>query len=255
MDEDTQTQIGQSIAILDVLNPSKIPAPIPLNLSYWSKIRPADAARNDVSQVKELLQFFLTVAVQNNLDNTTAALKVADAIKVMDRVTPTINTASIRSKDRMSFQQSSLSQPKSVQHLQLRVSDDADLHEAYLKLAQYIVEGVPIFNIWDSISMIRTLCVEPIYDEVRAELHLYQVRTLLRIFSKHWYLNGISPTTAAATWSRSGTRPFTIAFVTTCSGDPNEKRIMATARFTFANEVIAVVRTEFAMRNTPTTEI
>jgi hypothetical protein len=68
--------------------------------------------------------------------------------------------------------------------------------------------------------MIYTLCVEPIQSDLQAELHLYQFRTIIRILSKHWYFERMSPTTAVATWSRSNSTRFTIAFATTCSGDP-----------------------------------
>lgn len=90
--------------------------------------------------------------------------------------------------------------------------------------------------------MIYTLCVEPIDTNLRAELHLYRFRTIIRVLSLHPYFGprGIRPTT---TWSHQQSSPgrsfpSTIAFGTTCSGTKVSKPIISAARLAFAKSLL-----------------
>lgn len=103
---------------------------------------------------------------------------------------------------------------------------------------------VPIFNIWDSISLIYTLCVEPVTSNQQAELHLFQFRSMIQILAKHWYTGRrreIAPSTVAATWSEPDplrAESVAIAFATTCSGRRKQKADMANARTEFTKHLI-----------------
>lgn len=50
-----------------------------------------------------------------------------------------------------------------------------------------LVAKTSIFNIWNSIALIYTPCVEPVSSNLLAELHLFQFRNIAHILSKHWY--------------------------------------------------------------------
>lgn len=60
-------------------------------------------------------------------------------------------------------------------------------------LLQLATLEVPIFNIWNSISLIYTLCVEPVFNSLVAEVHLYQFRTIVQALAKHWYFKPYAP--------------------------------------------------------------
>jgi hypothetical protein len=68
-----------------------------------------------------------------------------------------------------------LSDEGTIQH-QILSSNDFWRYSA--ELSRTAIYEVPIFNIWDSISSIYTLCVEQIPTDLRAELRLFQFRTL-----------------------------------------------------------------------------
>ena len=159
----------------------------------------------------------------------------------MDSVTSgTTMIDEIPGADRVSHGHTSLSLATTLD-LQLEIASERNLTIALQQLVQHAVFQVPIFNLWDSISMIYTLCVEPINTNLRAELHLYQFRTIILFLSQHPYFraNRFRPTTAVATWSRQesspgGSFPSTIAFGTTSCGDGISKHIMSASRVAFA---------------------
>ena len=100
---------------------------------------------------------------------------------------------------------------------------------------------MPIFNIWNSIALLYTLCVEDIRTDVAAELHLFQFRMIIKWLCDHWYYQSYAPTTVAATWSAESrnTKRITIAIATTvAAGNARTKKIMQEARMAFAQTVV-----------------
>jgi hypothetical protein len=102
---------------------------------------------------------------------------------------------------------------------------------------------VPICNIWDSISLIYTLCVEPIYSAKEAEHHLYQFRTIVQCLSNHWYFKpDLGPTTVVYTARDNGrSQRQTIAFAINCCGDLARKHAMAQIRVNYAGRLTEAV--------------
>lgn len=198
MDTEEYSNILQLIAVrkaaVNELQPTNS-VPMRLNLPRWTAIQAADDLPRDVAQVQSALQYILDIATQNNLHHTTAVRKLVSAIATLNRITPATEMSTITLKERVSFENWSESRGPSTQILQL--APDLDLPR--LQLAQYAQYNFPIFNIWDGISMIYTLCVEPIESDLQAELHLYQFRAIMCIFQRHWYFRRIAPTTGVAT--------------------------------------------------------
>ena len=57
-------------------------------------------------------------------------------------------------------------------------------HDPISTLRNLCLQGFPVFNIWDSMSFIYTLCVEDIKTQLGAELHLYQFRLIISALRK-----------------------------------------------------------------------
>ena len=108
-------------------------------------------------------EFSLNV-IQNHLRNSTAATKLVSAISVLSQITPDpYRKLAIAKNPRVS-----------VYTLQLPVDQRSQGQLVTYHLDRFDQHLIPIFNI----SMIYTLCVS------FAELHLYQLRTLIRILGR-----------------------------------------------------------------------
>src|ERR1700731_531835 len=66
-----------------------------------------------------------------------------------------------------------------------------------------IIHGVPLFNIWDCILFLYTVCAEEIKTSVGAQLHLIQFRVIIKALRdvNQYFPNFSGPTTVAATWT------------------------------------------------------
>lgn len=114
-----------------------------------------------------------------------------------------------------------------------RMKSNLVLSPNNLQSTTSLIDEIPLFNLWDSLSFIYTKAVEPITDRLHAELHLYQFWTIiciLRDCEKH-FIPFATPTTAAATWRKPPEtgQSYIIAFATTCVG-PRLKSLRAEAR-------------------------
>lgn len=245
MDNEEQTHVVQLVAVRQAVELKQHPVsePITLDLARWTPCASAsaNAQPNDMTIVKDVLQYFLNVATANSLRDTVAAQKLDRALTVINDISPETNMSHILICDRHAFEQSNLAltrlerlcAPLAGQQLQLAC-------DQLVQTAQY---WVPIFNIWDSISLIYTLCAEPVTDNLHAELHLFQFRTIVQILSRHWYTGPAKrlPSTVVATWSspdRPPKNPVTITFATSSAASPTEKTEMAKARYAFAQGLI-----------------
>lgn len=230
MDDEGQTQLSEYLAIRKVyeLKPQEMAEPIVLDLPRWTA----------TSDVRFILQYFSDIAAANSLHNTPAASKLVDALRTLDN--GDTKHDDILLCDELVFQ-------SSIKFLQPSLPDSAPEAGQQLTRLQHTCDelvhasmfSVPVFNIWDSISLIYTLCVEPITDHLHAELHLFQFRSIVQILSNHWHTRHYTPSTVAAAWSKPDpSRSVTIAFATTCSGPLQSKRKMQRARYEFARYLI-----------------
>lgn len=107
-----------------------------------------------------------------------------------------------------------------------------------------LIERIPLFNMWDALSFVYSFCVEAIETQLKAELHLFQFRTILSVLRRGpCYTARYSPTTVAATWSDSLS---VIAFATSCVGDPRNRATMAAKRVEFISATFNIMSFLFA---------
>ena len=249
MDHDGQRELLPLMMITNIMELTIHPprTPIVLDLSRWTSPASREGHSKDTTEVEKVLQYFDEIAKANDLQDTPAAKKIIDALAIIRDNSPT-DLTKLLLYDRLAFESTiqmirypdisneivPSEQPKSIESI---------TESIYKQLIQTIHIDVPIFNIWDSISLIYTLYVEPVESSLYAELHLFQFRSIIQILSRHWYTGPpfMSPSTIVATWSEpqsNRSRPVTIVFGTTCVGKLNDKIAMMDARYQFAQNLI-----------------
>jgi len=254
MDIEEHSQIVQLVAVREIVELARTPVvtPIILDLPRWTSINSnipnPKLGTTDLAIVRNILQYFLDVAINNSLQNSSAARKLAEALNIIDSIGPSTKLDQITVASRQAFEpeQIPLQQLQWI-HVKGAINSSQQLQEACQHLVQVTKINVPIFNIWDSISVIYTLCAESVTTSLQAELHLFQFRCIVEILSKHRYLGRDTavPSTVAATWSDPGEadgNPLLIAFATTCAASKQDKPQIASARYDFAKTVVAALK-------------
>ena len=179
---------------------------ITLDLKRWEGLtgEPHDQASAQ-NRLEEILKFFIRIASSNNLSPSSAIQTLQDSLSVLRRGGDfSRNAAKKYWRERIA----QASAPKTN-------------HDPISTLRNLCLHGFSIFNIWDSISFIYTLCVEDIKSQLAAELHLYQFRLILKAFRdcKIYFAAFAAPTTVAASWTVEQNQPLAIAFATTAVGE------------------------------------
>lgn len=247
-------QLAENMAIREVieLHPFEIRLPITLDLPRWTAFNSAAVVQNDVSDIIAVFQYFDEVAAANSLVYTASARKLRQALNILQRPGSETNIDDIMVCDRLAFEEEtdiipalaeSLKKLDALDSLAITSQEPgtrATLEQTRERLFSVATTAVPIFNVWDSMSFIYTLCVESISSDLMAELHLFQFRTIVQILLNHWYTGPVkqSPSTVAAAWSDPGiSAPVKIAFATTCSGEADDKVAMQKIRYAFATRL------------------
>ena len=99
-----------------------------------------------------------------------------------------------------------------------------------------VIQDIPLFNIWDCVSFIYTLCVEPITSTMQAECHLYQFCTIiLALCNTRYFPSYAKANTVAAAWNVPPTEGdrLLVAFATTCIERAEDK-----------NDIISIIPEE-----------
>ena len=220
-------------------NPNKIT----LDLNRWKtlngKPRDKESARN---RIEEILQFFLNISWSNNLSPSPAVQTLQNSLSVLRRGGDFSRDAAQKCWRKRIAQASA---PKTN-------------HDPVSTLRNLCLHGFPIFNIWDSISFIYTLCVEDIKGQLGAELHLYQFRLILKALRdcETYFVPFAGPTTVAASWTVQQNQPLAIAFATTAVGEKgdNTKELICRARQEFMatfKKVLTKESKNVSTRNSP----
>ena len=58
-------------------------------------------------------------------------------------------------------------------------------YEHAAELRNLCIHGFPLFNIWDNISFIYTICAEDVTTQLGTELHLYQFRIVIKALNDY----------------------------------------------------------------------
>ena len=172
-----------------------------MRLPIWAKV--LAESTNTLAQKRErvdkVLKFFVKVGTLNKLGDTFAVTTLKNVITVL-----------AKGGDGL------FSETKIWTQLQNATKTD------YISTVRNLsIHGIPLFNIWDCIAFIYTVCVEDICTSIQAQLYLYQFRLIVTIPRRSEYFpSWAQPTTVAATWTASSQSPLTVAFATTCVGSP-----------------------------------
>jgi hypothetical protein len=182
-----------------------------LNLQMWANVfaESVDTVDTQRSRIDKLLNFFINVATRNGLETTPAVQSLQDALSILRRGDDFSRLAKIQWRERIS----QLSVPtKTTQKL-------------IENLGKLCIHGAPLFNIWDSMAFLYTLCVEDVKTQLGAELHLYQFRLIIAAFRACTYFPKYAgPVTVAASWTEeTPDHPLSLAFATSCVGERDKR--------------------------------
>ena len=195
---------------------------ITLNLQSWkneTNLPPdQDSAR---IRIDKILNFFINIALLNDLTNSPAVQILRESLSTLRRGGDFSRKAANKNwRERIA----QLSSPQTN-------------HDPVSTIRNLCLHGFPIFNIWDSMSFIYTVCVEDIKTQLGAELHLYQFRMILSALRscKTYFSPFAGPTTVAASWKTGEqNQPLSVAFATTAVGKGDDtKEMIARARQDF----------------------
>jgi hypothetical protein len=199
---------------------------IRLQLNEWTRLLRIHLGKleEQCDRVRKILEYFMEEARRNRLGESSAVRilrNCLDELKLTD--TDLASDDGTAAKD---LWQSRIGQRK-IQDVRQNMKYGAfGESPSWLptdsRLSTSLINKMPLFNLWDSLSFIYTKAVEPIVCQRQAELHLYQFWTIIRILKdcEQYFVSFATPTMAAATWTkeRERTKPHIIAFATTCVG-------------------------------------
>jgi hypothetical protein len=211
-----------------------------LDLGRWRTVLETSATpfENQREKIKKILDYFIMVARCNNLQEIPAVVCLENALDALGERGDFTGTANNDWKRRISQRtvgevESSLNTFLALEQGQgfnRTITDTSEEHDSRIIRSQRLFsstdlyKAIPLFNIWDSISWIYTLCVEEIKDQLQAERHLFQLRTIVAALRDcEYFPNWASPPTVATAWADMGVdKPLLVVYATTCVG-PKEK--------------------------------
>lgn len=206
--------------------PSSPPQKIELHIGNWAKVakRPVTTTKEGIEKVIEILKFFINVAALNGLGDTPAVATLKKAIETAEKGLDPTYTKPISWTEKVS------------QHTR------AHTPSYTFRLKTFVLNNVPLFNIFDAMAFIYTLCVEDLFAVTDCQLHLYQFRLIIRAFCGNmWHSQTFVPSTVAATWyETTPKKPLTIGFATACIGRTDSKKQMNKARKVFCEGVFTL---------------
>src|SRR5208282_247787 len=186
-------------------------------------------------KIKNILDYFIVVAQRNGIQDTPAVLCLENALLALGTDgdftgMPDNDWATRISQRSISEVERSLQAFPALEQgggSNRTITDISDEHDSRLTGNQIrlfsssdLYKAIPLFNIWDSISYIYTMCVEEIKNQLKAELHLFQLCTIVQALrSCDYFPYWASPPTVGTAWADMGVdKPFLVAYATTCVG-------------------------------------
>ena len=215
---------------------------IGLNLEKWEEIlnEPYNTEQLAKARIDKILNFFINVASANNLAATPAVQTLRESLSTLRRGGNFSRNAATKNwRERIT-----------------QLSGAVTNHDPISSLRNLCLQGFPIFNIWDSMSFIYTICADDIKTDLGAELHLYQFRMILKALRdcQTYFAKFAGLTTVAASWKvETKNQPLSVAFATTAVGnneDDNAKEAIAAARRDFMSTITKALKNESQVINT-----
>lgn len=242
-------------------------AQIGLELDKWAALlqTSVETVDDQRSRIRRLLTFFIEMGCKNNLGEAPAVIILKKCLNALGEKGEFVGNPRSdwryricqRTIDELEGDMRSLS--RELDLLQ-DGTETNHITQSYspsplrLELSPRALDAeVPLFNMWDAMSFIYTTCVEPIYDQLSTELHLYQFWTIVQVIKAcRYFANIATPRTAAAAWADTGSPDgFVVAFATTCvcpkGGNDKSKKEMADMRCRFISRLQGVLNSRHAV--------
>jgi len=212
---------------------------ISLNLQTWKNVlvEPINTQTLARNRIDKILTYFVNIASSNDLANTPAVQTLSESLSILRRGGDFTREAAKKSwRERIA-----------------QLAAAKTNHDPLLSLRNLAIDGFPIFNIWDSMSFIYTVCATDVKTQLGAELHLYQFRMIIEVLRgcEEWFSRFAGPTTVAASWKEeTQTGALAIAFATTAVGETKEKGLICAARRDFMAALTGKLKNESTKKNT-----
>ena len=212
---------------------------ISLNLQTWKNVldEPINTETLARKRIDKILTYFVNIASSNDLANAPAVQTLRESLSMLRRGGDFCRDAAKKSwRERIA-----------------QLAAAKTNHDPLLSLRNLAIDGFPIFNIWDSMSFIYTVCATDVKTQLGAELHLYQFRMIITALRacQEWFSRFAGPTTVAASWKEeTETRALAIAFATTSVGQTREKDLICVARRDFMEALTGKLKNESIKKNT-----
>ena len=171
---------------------------IPLAISDWSTRASLDIPTHETHQTAiEYLTYFVNMGLKQGLLNDSHPIAIL----------------------RHSLNELGAQNPQQQQIAIRRVAHNRLNPPTFtLQLREFIFNEIPIFNIWDAITLIYSISVEDVFCDREVDLFLYQLRLIFNSMkaTRIWGTDHI-PSTVAASWTTTGpNRRFLVAYSVTC---------------------------------------
>ena len=215
---------------------------IGLNLEKWDSVckEPYNTKTLAKARIDKILNFFVNVASANDLAAIPAVQILRESLSILRRGGNFSRTAAMKNwKERIT-----------------QLAGARTNHDLISGMRNLCIHGFPVFNIWDSMSFIYTICADDVKTDLGAELHLYQFRMIIAALRdcEEYFASFAGPTTVAASWKvESQNQPISVALATTAVGDrenDDTKEIIATARKHFMSTITQALKNESQIVNT-----
>jgi hypothetical protein len=249
LDEGDSGFVEDNTSSSDVDDGQSESARICLDLKTWKYQLEEEVEQQ--KKIERILQYFVAVAQKNGLKDTPAVSCLERAISTLAK---NDDSAAGSWMDRISQRtilevKEDLSALEQGDRYMQRLTGTSNEHDSQIMASQPLLSSralyktIPLFNLWDALSYIYTMCVEEIKSQLMAELHLFQFGMIIEILRNGEYFAAFaSPTTVASAWADMGNN-FLIAYATTCVGPKEEgdktKEEMANVRCEFMTRLEA----------------
>jgi len=176
-----------------------------------------------------IFAYLISIAEANNLGQTPAvqALKTArDAIQTTGSVDDTTFNQRLQMSTEGAYS--------------VNTSANGPLAEIWTT----VTLRIPLYCIWDCVSYVYTMCIEPLATRIQVEFHLIQFRNIVKALAyARKPPRGFSPPTVTAIWTdyQDNSQPILSAFATTAVGREGEKMAIVAARVSFISDLLTKV--------------
>ena len=203
LNDEPDTYTSSSLSTNSSGNPSRdlsVQNRIPLTISDWSSRASTHVPKHQSQQTAiEYLNYFLKMGLNQGLRNDSHPIAILqDSLNEIGSPNPSQQNIAIRR----------------VAHNRLNPTTFT------LQLRDFAFNEIPVFNVWDAITLIYSLAVEDVYCDREVDLFLYQLRLIfISMRNTEIWSSDYCPSTVAASWTTTGpNNHFLVAYSVACIG-------------------------------------